>query len=67
MIRIQVFEKRDWAATWRIIEPAFRACETYAFSPDITEEEAHKVWIEMPSTTFVAVDENSEVQGSKVI
>ena len=62
MIRIQPFEKRDWAATWRIIEPVFRTGETYAFSPDITEEEAHKVWIEMPSATFVAVDENSIIK-----
>ena len=67
MIRIQPFDKRDWAATWRIIEPVFRAGETYAFSPNITEEEAYKVWIEMPSATFVAVDENSEVLGTYYI
>jgi hypothetical protein len=63
MIRIQPFEKGDWAATWRIIEPVFRAGETYAFSPDITEEEAHKVWIQMPSATFVAVDETNRHLG----
>ena len=67
MIRVQPFEKRDWSATWRIIEPVFRAGETYAFSPDITEEEAHKVWVELPSATFVAVDENNEVLGSYYI
>ena len=67
MIRIQPFEKRDWAATWQIIERVFRAGETYAFSPDITEEEAHKVWVEMPSATFVAVDENNEVLGTYYI
>jgi len=27
----------------------FRAGETYAFSPDITEKDAHKIWVEMPS------------------
>jgi RimJ/RimL family protein N-acetyltransferase len=67
VIRIQVFEKRDWAATWRIIERVFRAGETYAFSPDITEEESHKVWVESPSATFVAVDENNEVLGTYYI
>ena len=64
MIKIRPFEEADWAATWQIIEPVFRAGETYAFSPDITEEEARNVWVEKPSATFVAVDENNEVIGT---
>ena len=44
-MQIRPFEEDDWAATWQIIEPVFRAGETYAFSPDITEAEAHKVWL----------------------
>jgi ribosomal protein S18 acetylase RimI-like enzyme len=67
MIKIRPIEERDWAATWQIIEPVFRAGETYAFSPDITQEEAHQVWVEMPSTTFVAVDENNVVLGTYYI
>lgn len=43
MIMIRPFEETDWDATWQIIEPEFRAGATYAFSPDITEEEVHKV------------------------
>lgn len=35
------------------ISPCFRAGETYAFSPDITEEETYKVWVEIPAATFV--------------
>ena len=66
MIKIRPFEESDWDATWRIIEPVFRAGETYAFSPDITEEEAHKVWIDMPSATFV-VDENNHILGTYYI
>ena len=50
--KIRALEERDWAITWQIIEPVFRAGETYAFSPDITEEEAHKVLVELPSVTF---------------
>jgi hypothetical protein len=67
MITIQSFEKRDWAATWQIIEPVFRVGETYAFSPDITEEEAYTVWVEMPAATFVAVYENNGVLGAYYI
>ena len=67
MIKIRPFEEADWAATWKIIEPVFRAGDTYAFSPDITEEEARNVWVETPSATFVAVDENNEVIGTYFI
>lgn len=67
MIRIQPFTERYWTATWLIIERVFRAGETYAFSPDITQQEAHQVWIEIPSATFVAVDENNQVVGTYYI
>ena len=52
---IRPFQDQDWPLVWKIIMPVFRAGETYAFSPDISEEEAHKVWIEKPEITFVAV------------
>ena len=67
MIKIRPFEEADWAATWQIIEPVFRAGETYAFSPDITEEAAHNVWVETPSATFVAAVENNEIVGTYFI
>lgn len=67
MIKIRPFEKEDWAATWRIIKPVFRAGETYAFSPNIPEKEAYKVWVEMPSATFIAVDEDDQVIGTYYI
>ena len=43
-MQIRRFQEEDWAATWQIIEPVFRAGETYAFSPEITEAEAHKAY-----------------------
>lgn len=67
MIDIRSFAQSDWAATWKIIEPVFRAGETYAFSPDITEEEAYNAWIEVPTATFVAVDENNDIVGTYYI
>ena len=67
MIEIRLFEEKDWAATWRIIEPVFRAGETYAFSPEITEDEAHEIWVEIPSATFVAVDKTDSVVGTYYI
>jgi RimJ/RimL family protein N-acetyltransferase len=64
MITMRPLEAADWAATWRIIEPVFRAGETYAFSPDISEVEARRVWVEMPARTFVAVDGGDDIVGT---
>ncbi len=67
MIKIRPIAEVDWTGIWRIIEPVFRAGETYAFSPEITEEEARAVWIEAPSATFVAVDEENQIVGTYFI
>jgi len=67
LITIRRFQEQDWAETWEIIEPVFHAGETYAFSPDITAEEAHKVWIATPAATFVAVNSNNNILGTYYI
>ncbi len=67
MTTIRKFQEQDWAETWKIVEPVFRAGETYAFSPDITAEEAHKVWIETPAATFVVVDSDNKILGTYYI
>jgi L-amino acid N-acyltransferase YncA len=67
MIDIRLYREQDWTFLWRILEPVFRAGETYAFSTDISETEAHHVWIEKPSATFVAVDENGKILGTYYI
>ena len=67
MIKIRPFKEMDWSATWQIIEPVFRAGETYAFSPDISEEEVHQIWVQMPPATFVAVGRNNEILGTYYI
>ena len=50
-----------------MIKPVFRAGETYAFSPDISEEEAYRAWIEAPLATYVAVNENKTILGTYYI
>lgn len=60
-MRIRHIEESDWPATWRIIKPEFRAGETYALPTDFLEVEAHRVWVELPLATFVAVDDNEIV------
>jgi ribosomal protein S18 acetylase RimI-like enzyme len=65
--RIRPFAPRDWPAVWRILEPVFRAGETYALSPEIGEAEARRAWIEAPLATFVALDSRQEVVGTYYI
>jgi len=67
MIDIKPFEEQDWPSVWRIIEPVFRAGETYPFPPDISEKEAHQAWIDVPAATFVAVDANEDILGTYYI
>jgi ribosomal protein S18 acetylase RimI-like enzyme len=66
-INIRPFQDSDWFPTWRIIEPVFRAGETYTFSPDITEDEAHHAWVEVPSATFVAMGSKDVLLGTYFI
>lgn len=64
MIKIRSYHENDWPQLWPTIEKVFRSGETYAFSPDITEIEAHSVWIKMPTATYVAVTENNDIVGT---
>ena len=57
----------DWSAVWAVIEPVFRAGETYAYSPKISESEARHVWIELPLETYVAVTDAGLVVGTYYI
>ena len=61
---IRPYQDQNWPLVWTIIKPVFRTGETYAFSPDISEEQARLVWIEKPEITFVAVGEDSDILGT---
>ncbi len=67
MITIHELQKDEWPAVWKLIEPVFRAGETYAFAPDISEDEARKVWFETPTATYVAKDDEGSILGTYFI
>lgn len=67
MITIRAFEQSNWPTVWRLIEPVFRAGETYAFSPEIMADEAHNVWVEAPAATFVVENDNGDLIGTYYI
>lgn len=64
MTRVREFEQRDWPATWAVLEPVFRAGDTYSFPPDIDEQAAYAAWVEQPAATFVAIDDDGSVAGT---
>lgn len=45
---------QDWPAIWAILEPVFRAGETYAVATDICEEAGRAKWLDSPAACFVA-------------
>lgn len=46
----------DWPAIWSMLEPVFRAGETYAVDRDISEQAARAMWIDAPAATYVWED-----------
>jgi ribosomal protein S18 acetylase RimI-like enzyme len=60
-IKVRRLRDSDWAAVWRILKPVFRAGDTYAFDPEISETEAMNLWVQVPEATYVAIDEQGEV------
>jgi ribosomal protein S18 acetylase RimI-like enzyme len=67
MISIRRYQETDWPEIWRILHATFQAGDTYAFSPDITEAESHKVWVDVPSATYVACTIDGKVLGTYFI
>lgn len=64
MAHIRPFRERDWPPVWGVLEPTFRAGETYAYSPEISEADARAVWIDAPAATFVACEEDGTILGT---
>jgi ribosomal protein S18 acetylase RimI-like enzyme len=48
---------QDWPAIWALLEPVFRAGETYAVDRDIPEDAARAIWLDTPAATFVYDDD----------
>jgi L-amino acid N-acyltransferase YncA len=64
-VLIRPYAAADWPAVWAILEPVFRAGETYAFPREISAEQAREAWTTTGKQVFVAIDEPSgEVLGT---
>jgi ribosomal protein S18 acetylase RimI-like enzyme len=67
MVSIRRFHETDWPAVWPILRATFEAGDTYAFSPDSTEAEIHRAWVDGPSATYVACTPDGQVLGTYFI
>ncbi|MFM7323535.1 MAG: hypothetical protein ACKO4L_01180 [Nodosilinea sp.] len=62
--QIRPYQPQDWPAVWGLLEPVFRAGETYAYAPEISEREAQGVWVEVPQVILVALSPGQQVVGT---
>ena len=63
---IREAKKQDFDLIWPIFFEIASAGETYAYSTEISKDEAKKVWIDLPNKTFVVL-ENNQVIGTYYI
>lgn len=53
---IRKADDSDFDGIWPIFHEIVNQGETYAFSPNTDRNEAFKIWMEIPTATYVAVD-----------
>ena len=63
-LQIRPYEAADWPAVWALLEPVFRAGETFPHDPAITEAEAQLAWVEQSQAVVVAVDPAGALVGT---
>jgi len=63
-LQIRPFEPADCPAMWGLLEPVFRAGETFPHDPSISEAEARTLWVELSQAVLVALNGNGTVVGS---
>jgi ribosomal protein S18 acetylase RimI-like enzyme len=55
--RIRETTPRDWPAIWPIVREVVVAADTFAYDPEMTEDEGRALWmVASPGRTTVAVD-----------
>ncbi|MBM5823287.1 MAG: GNAT family N-acetyltransferase [Cyanobacteria bacterium K_Offshore_surface_m2_011] len=63
-LQIRPFEEADWPAVWALLEPVFRAGETFPHDPAISEAEAQVTWVDQSQAVMVAVNAAGAVVGT---
>lgn len=58
MLEIRLATADDWPAIWLILEPIFRAGDSYPFPVTITEHDAKIAWVNASEAVFVGINED---------
>ncbi len=61
---IRAFEPADWPGVWALLEPVFRAGETFPHDPAIDSDTAHQAWVGAVAATFVATEAGGAIVGT---
>ncbi len=63
-LQIRPYKETDWPAVWTLLEPVFRAGETFPHDPAIPAEDARLSWVEQSQAVWVAVDGTGSLVGT---
>ena len=63
-LQIRPYVASDWPAVWALLEPVFRAGETFPHDPAISETEARQAWVMQSQAVMVAVDAAGALVGT---
>lgn len=64
---IREFQESDWSQVWPIIHEVVAAADTFAYDPQMTEEDAREIWLLSPPGRTVVAVEDDEVLGTAVM
>lgn len=65
-MNIRPITSTDFDQVWPIIREVVQARETYAFDPEMDRDAAWRLWVELPTVTYVA-ERDGQILGSYYI
>ena len=57
MTEIRAATAADWPGLWEIFRYVVEKCDTYPYAMDTVEEEARRLWLDIPQATYAAVED----------
>ena len=63
-LKIRPYKPADWPQVLALLEPVFRAGETFPHDPAITEAEARAAWVKQSQAVMVAADAAGSLVGT---
>jgi ribosomal protein S18 acetylase RimI-like enzyme len=64
VLEIREFRNPDWPQVWAIIREVLAEGDTYAYDPDLTEDEARAMWVERPPGRTVVAGDGDRLLGT---